>query len=158
MRRLRARIAFLVLPGVVAGLIPAVITARTKSRADALLPAIAMLAAGSGLLRWGIRDFFVIGRGTLAPWDPPRRLVVAGAYRFVRNPIHLAVLAIAAGWSLLFVSGGLALYTGFLAAAFHLRVTGTEEPRLRGQFGAAWDANAAATPRWLPRLGRRKGS
>jgi protein-S-isoprenylcysteine O-methyltransferase Ste14 len=60
---------------------------------------LALLAVGLVLLLWCARDFFVSGRGTLAPWDPPKRLVIVGLYRFVRNPMYIAVLILLAGWS-----------------------------------------------------------
>jgi protein-S-isoprenylcysteine O-methyltransferase Ste14 len=91
------------------------------------------------------------GKGTLAPWSPPRRLVVVGLYRVVRNPMYVAVFTRVLGWGLSFTSAPLALYALVLAIAFHLRVVLHEEPWLRQQFGADWITYAAAVPRWLPR-------
>lgn len=148
---LRALFAFLVLPGMVAGFIPAWITAGTHPYPDTLPVAVGLLALGGVLLLWCVRDFFVAGKGTLAPWDPPKHLVVVGLYRYVRNPMYLAVLTVVSGWSVLFHSSSLAVYLAVVMIAFHLRVILYEEPRLRSQFGAEWDAYSKAVSRWLPR-------
>jgi protein-S-isoprenylcysteine O-methyltransferase Ste14 len=116
-----------------------------------------LFCIGFLLLLWCVRDFYVSGKGTLAPWDPPKRLVVVGLYRFVRNPMYVAVLTVVAGWSLAFGSRWLGLYLGILAVAFHLRVLFYEEPWLSRQFGADWVAYSKAVPRWLPRPWRKEG-
>jgi protein-S-isoprenylcysteine O-methyltransferase Ste14 len=151
---LRATVAFLALPTLVAGIVPALIV-RSQTVADRSIPAAAVLfGLGGVLLFWCVRDFFVSGKGTLAPWDPPRHLVIVGLYRFVRNPMYLAVLTLVAGWSVLYRSVSVAIYALVLAAAFHARVILHEEPWLRRQFGAEWETYSATTARWLP--GRRK--
>jgi protein-S-isoprenylcysteine O-methyltransferase Ste14 len=148
----RALAAFLALPGVVAGALPLAI-ARGDPHVDRYRGAsLVPLALGAGCLIWCVRDFLVSGRGTLAPWDPPRALVTVGLYRFVRNPMYLAVLAIILGWALYFGSPWLALYLVTLAVGFHLRVLLHEEPWLRRQFGPDWDRYREAVPRWIPRL------
>lgn len=148
---IRALIAFLVLPGVVAGVVPFLILGGDAHLARTAPCGITLFCIGFLLLLWCVRDFYVSGKGTLAPWDPPKRLVVVGLYRFVRNPMYVAVLTVVAGWSLAFGSGWLGLYLGILAVAFHLRVLFHEEPWLSRQFGADWGAYAKAVPRWLPR-------
>jgi len=149
---LRALIAFLALPGVVAGLVPVLIGLGDTRRHGGSVIGFGVLALGVVLLLWCVRDFYVAGKGTLAPWDPPKRLVVVGLYRFVRNPMYVAVLTVVLGWTLVFGSVWLTFYMVALAMAFHLRVLFYEEPRLRQQFGAEWKAYSAAVPRWLPRL------
>ena len=62
------------------------------------------------MLLWCVRDFYVSGRGTLAPLDPPKRVVIVGLYRFVRNPMYVAVLTILVGWALLYGSWLLAVH------------------------------------------------
>ncbi len=153
---IRALIAFLVLPGVVAGLAPLWIAGRDAHLAQTAPYGIALLSIGFLLLLWCVRDFYVSGKGTLAPWDPPKRLVVVGLYRFVRNPMYLAVLTVVAGWSLVFGSVRLGWYLCLLAVGFHLRVLLFEEPWLSRQFGADWEAYSKAVPRWLPRPSRQK--
>lgn len=109
-------------------------------------------AIGVVMLLWCVRDFYVSGRGTLAPWDPPKRLVIVGLYRFTRNPMYAGILLLLTGWSLFAASSLLAGYAVMLAIAFHLRVLLYEEPRLKMQFSEEWAAYAATVPRWLPRL------
>ena len=150
---IRALFAFLVLPGVVAGLVPVLIASVDTQRRGGTAMGFAVLALGVVLLLWCVRDFYVAGKGTLAPWDPPKHLVVVGLYRFVRNPMYLAVLTVVLGWTLVFGSMWLALYIVALAIGFHLRVRCYEEPRLRQQFQAEWSAYFKAVPRWLPRWG-----
>ncbi len=83
---LRALVSFLVLPGTIAGLIPAWIVSTDRGRGHGLILGAVPLAIGVVMLLWCVRDFYVSGRGTLAPWDPLKRLVIVGIYRFTRNP------------------------------------------------------------------------
>ncbi len=108
------------------------------------------LAAGITVLLLTIRDFLVVGRGTLAPWDAPQELVQQRLYGRVRNPMYLGVLATVAGETLFWSSAGLLAYLVALALAFHLRVVFYEEPALTRQFGAGFTAYAARVPRWIP--------
>jgi protein-S-isoprenylcysteine O-methyltransferase Ste14 len=149
---LRALISFLVLPGTFAGLIPAWIVSADRGRGHALIFGAVPLGIGIVMLLWCVRDFYVAGRGTLAPWDPPKRLVIVGLYRYTRNPMYVGISILLTGWSLLAASPLLAGYTVILAIAFHLRVVQYEEPRLKEQFGEDWATYAATVPRWLPRL------
>lgn len=148
----RALIAFLALPGVVAGVIPALLVASDGRRSGGGACGFVVLGLGLFGLLWCVRDFFVSGRGTLAPWDPPMHLVVVGLYRFVRNPMYISVLTVVVGWWLGTGSRSLAVYVGILAIGFHLRVIFHEEPWLRRQFGEEWTTHSASVRRWLPRL------
>jgi protein-S-isoprenylcysteine O-methyltransferase Ste14 len=114
-------------------------------------PAAAVIAIGVGLYLWCLWVFAVVGRGTPGPWDPPRRLVAVGPYRWVRNPIYLAALLIVLGEAWLFGSAALLLYAVVVAVAFHLLVVDYEEPRLRGQFGEQYETYRRAVSRWIPR-------
>jgi len=149
---IRALGAFLACPGVAAGLLPLAIARGAPQVGRSRGAGLATLAVGAGCLVGCVRDFLVSGRGTLAPWDPPRKLVTVGLYRFVRNPMYLAVLTIVLGWSLYFGSPGVALYSVVLAVGFHLRVTLHEEPWLRRQFGPDGSRYLKTVPRWIPRL------
>ena len=82
----RALAAFLVLPGLVGIAGPAALSALDPWRGGTLWLGLAPMAIGFALLIWCVRDFYVAGKGTLAPWDPPKRKVVVGLYRFVRKP------------------------------------------------------------------------
>lgn len=147
---LRALFAFLALPGVVAILVPAWMAAGSLRDGGPFHPVgLVPLIVGFVLLLWCVRDFFVSGKGTLAPWSPPKKLVTIGLYRFSRNPMYVAVSLMLIGWSLAFGSRSLAIYAVFVIAAFHLRVVFGEEPWLARTHGAQWDEYKARVPRWL---------
>jgi len=91
------------------------------------------------------------GRGTPFPGAPPERLVVRGAYRWVRNPMYVAIVTTLVGESLVFGNEDLFFYAAIVFAVFHIFVVTYEEPALRAQFGAEYDAYRARVPRWIPR-------
>lgn len=143
----------LVVPGSVAGLLPwAMARGKTPASGAGLVLAVFLFALGAALYAWCLWDFAAFGRGTPAPIAAPRRLVVRGLYRLVRNPMYLGVLTVLAGWALLYRSLALALYGLGVAALFNLFVFGYEEPHLRRLFGADYEAYCRRTGRWLPRL------
>jgi protein-S-isoprenylcysteine O-methyltransferase Ste14 len=107
------------------------------------------LAIGLFLLLWCVRDFYVAGKGTLAPWAPPQKLVEVGLYRFSRNPMYIAVLLMLAGWAIGFRSRLLWIYALVVMIAFHLRVVLGEEPWLARTHGAEWERYKSRVPRWL---------
>jgi protein-S-isoprenylcysteine O-methyltransferase Ste14 len=112
------------------------------------------LVGGFAIL-WCFWDFLVKGRGTPAPIDPPKELVASGLYRFVRNPMYVAVLLMLFGHFLWFGFWSLLIYTAFFFIAFHLFVVGYEEPNLRKRFGAAYEKYLQEVPRWIPRFARK---
>jgi protein-S-isoprenylcysteine O-methyltransferase Ste14 len=138
----------LALPGVFAFLLPVMI-ASTSSPFQLSLPGIAVLSSGLFALLWCVRDFYVIGKGSLAPWSPPRHLVTVGLYRFTRNPMYVSVVLILTGLALLYKSSALVLYTATAALIFHLRVVLGEEPWLARTYTEKWQTYQAAVPRWL---------
>jgi protein-S-isoprenylcysteine O-methyltransferase Ste14 len=142
----RAAVAFLVLPGTVAFLAPWLLH-PTAERVH--VTAIPFLAGGIGLLLWCVRDFYVAGHGTIAPWSPPTRLVVVGLYRVSRNPMYIAVLIILCGWAIAPASRTIWIYAAVVAIAFHLRVIFGEEPWLARTHGAAWESYRTHVPRWF---------
>lgn len=96
--------------------------------------------------------FALIGKGTPAPFDPPRRLVIRGPYRFVRNPMYIGAALALAGAALFFQSAALfAFVAGFLLVT-HLFVVIYEEPTLRRTFGPEYEAYCHRIHRWLPIL------
>jgi protein-S-isoprenylcysteine O-methyltransferase Ste14 len=147
---LRALIAFLTLPAIVGGLIPWLLLPGDQWRTTGTWLGLPVLLLGICILAWCVRDFYVIGKGTLAPWDPPKRLVVVGLYRWIRNPMYVGILAIVAGWGLAAGSPLLAVYAVVLAIAFHLRVILYEEPTLARLFGEDWMRYRATVHRWFP--------
>lgn len=99
-----------------------------------------------------VQRFVREGEGTPAPVAPTVRLVVGGAFRYVRNPGYIAVVSMLVGQALLFASVAVLLYALVVALAFHAFVILYEEPTLRRQFGAEYEAYCQRVPRWLPRL------
>ena|SRR5437660_1466304 len=89
---LRALFAFLALPTIVGGVVPWLILRNDHSRTAGTPLGWPLLFFGASILLWCVRDFYVIGKGTLAPWDPPKKLVTIGLYSFVRNPIYVGVV------------------------------------------------------------------
>src|SRR3989441_5415433 len=146
-------------PGTVAVLIPCRIVSRTPGALSftpgRLLLAVPAFALGAAIYLWCLWDFAVTGRGTPAPIDPPRQLVVRGLYSHVRNPMYLGVLLVVAGWAILSWSGRVLAYGVTVALMFHLFVLLVEEPLLRRKFGSADEAYRRAGRGWG--AGRAKG-
>jgi protein-S-isoprenylcysteine O-methyltransferase Ste14 len=145
----RALLAFLALPGVVAFAVPVAWLVASGHTTLAQPLGLLPLAVGSVALLWCVRDFYVAGKGTLAPWSPPVHLVVVGLYRYTRNPMYVAVTLILIGWAFSFGLPSLWLYSIIVAIAFHLRVVLGEEPWLARTHGARWQEYAGRVPRWL---------
>jgi protein-S-isoprenylcysteine O-methyltransferase Ste14 len=141
-------------PGMLAGYLPIVLVRPTgvvlAGAGLRALPALLFLGAGMLIYFLCVWHFAVTGRGTPAPIDAPKTLVVAGLYHYVRNPMYLGVLSVVTGWAILTAAPVLVLYLMALAGAFHLFVIGYEEPALRRRFGPAYEAYCRAGPRWLP--------
>ncbi len=99
---------------------------------------------------WSVLTFAFIGRGTPAPFDPPRRLVIRGPYRFVRNPIYLSATVALGGAALYYGSLTLLGYAAIFILAAHLFVIWYEEPTLQRTFGQEYTAYCSRVRRWLP--------
>jgi protein-S-isoprenylcysteine O-methyltransferase Ste14 len=112
---------------------------------------------GAGLAVWCILTFPIVGRGTPAPFDPPRRLVVVGPYRWIRNPMYVGAGLTLAGAALYYKSLALLAYLAVFLLATHLLVLGYEEPTLRRLFGADYEAYTERVGRWWPRRSRGGG-
>ncbi|HTV76615.1 MAG TPA: methyltransferase [Steroidobacteraceae bacterium] len=145
----RAIVAFFAVPGLVALALPLAIARGIRTSLHPGIPAIAALILGLLLLLWCVREFYVSGQGTLAPWWPPQHLVMTGPYHYCRNPMYIGVSLMLVGWALLYRCLPLLLYAGSVAAAFHLRVVLAEEPAASRIFGEAWQHYARTTPRWV---------
>jgi protein-S-isoprenylcysteine O-methyltransferase Ste14 len=154
--------AIALLPGIVTIVVPAAILILGKGPnlgwglggAAAVLPVLVGLTltgAGVALWVWTVRLFARIGSGTLAPWDPTRRLVVAGPYRYVRNPMISAVLCALLGEAALFGSPALLIWFGAFFAINWLGFLVYEEPGLVRRFGDEYREYRRNVPRWLPR-------
>ncbi|HXX43408.1 MAG TPA: isoprenylcysteine carboxylmethyltransferase family protein [Candidatus Acidoferrales bacterium] len=120
--------------------------------------AIALIAIGTAGYLWCALDFAVLGRGTPAPIDMPKRLVVRGPYKYSRNPMYISVLTALMGEAALFRSVVLVEYAVGVAICFHLFVLIQEEPTLRRKMGDSYARYCEEVPRWFPRIapGRRK--
>lgn len=150
---LRSIVFALLLPGTVTLVLPYVILSRRAvPHWDAIgLPGVVAMLIGATILIWCIADFARIGRGTLAPVDPPKTLVVRGLYRYVRNPMYVGVVLVLLGESALFRSASLLRYTGIAFLIFNLFVMLYEEPTLRARFGESYEQYRRSVGRWIPR-------
>jgi len=120
---------------------------------EALRPLGAVLVLlGACLAIACIVTFAARGRGTPAPFDPPRELVAAGPYRVVRNPMYLAAAAAIAGAGIFLRSPAIALLALVFLLVFHLFVLLYEEPALRRGFGESYVRYSGTVNRWMPRL------
>jgi protein-S-isoprenylcysteine O-methyltransferase Ste14 len=154
----RTALFTLLVPGTVLALVPGALLAAGlgpsldpgPARWLGLLPVVLGLA----VILTCFVTFVRRGRGTPAPYDPPRELVVAGLYRYVRNPQYLGVVLVAVGEALLTGAVVLLGYAAVLAVAYHLFVRYYEEPTLGRRFGEAYARYREAVPRWLPRWPR----
>ena len=160
MGRVRAAVGsavfFVLAPGVVAGVVPWWLTGwRARALPAWWLPlrvaGVVLVVAGAGVLVHAFARFVAEGLGTPAPVAPTRELVVGGLYRYVRNPMYLAVLAAIVGQALVLGQLVLLPYAAVVAAAFVAFVHGYEEPTLARQFGARYLADRQAVPGWWPR-------
>jgi len=115
------------------------------------LPGGVLIAAGAVLYFGCLWDFTFFGRGTPAVWDPPVVFVSKGLYRFVRNPMYLAIVSILVGEALFFKSAVLGWMAAGFAGGFHSFVVFYEEKALRRRFGASYERYCSEVSRWVPR-------
>jgi len=149
-------IAFtLMIPGTVTVLVPWLILSRTRTGAiltTASLAGAPLIALGIFIYGWCSREFINRGRGTPAPYDPPKKLVVSGLYRYTRNPMYVGIVLLLIGEALVFRSIALGIYSAVFWLLFHLRVIFYEEPKLRELFGREYLDYCAEVKRWMPRF------
>lgn len=148
---------FLVAPTTVTGLVPFLMTGWKRVHPLPLgtvqqIAGAILIFAGAGVLIHSFVRFAVEGFGTPAPIAPPSRLVIGGLYRYVRNPIYVALLAIVLGQAIALGQTSLVVYAAVLAVAFFAFVRLYEEPTLASKFGDEYEAYRKAVPGWLPRL------
>jgi protein-S-isoprenylcysteine O-methyltransferase Ste14 len=152
---LRTALFTLLVPGTVLGLVPFVLIATNRgprfNLGAAHLTGTMLLMAGVAIIVWCFIDFVRQGNGTPAPYDPPRRLVVAGLYKYARNPQYVGVIFVALSEAVLSGRTLLFGYAAFLAVGYHLFVRFYEEPTLRRIFGEDYIQYCAVVSRWLPR-------
>ena len=146
-------------PGTVAGVVPWWISGwRIQAPLLNFSPfrwiGVLLILAGVPVLLDSFARFALKGLGTPAPVFPTRHLVVSGLYRYVRNPMYLAVAAVILGQGFLFGDVRVLEYGVLVGIAFHLFVLLYEEPILRGSFGAEYENYCANVRRWVPRVKR----
>jgi protein-S-isoprenylcysteine O-methyltransferase Ste14 len=113
--------------------------------------AIPVMIAGAALCLLCIATFVLRGRGTPAPFDPPRQFVAVGPYRYVRNPMYLGGALLLAGFALYLRSGAALIFCLPWLLLAHIFVLLYEEPTLRNKFGATYEDYCQTVPRWIPR-------
>ena len=154
MLALRSLLFAILIPGAVAVLIPSLIVtgagAIAPPRTSPQLLSLVAIAAGAAILIWCIWNFASNGRGTLAPVDPPKQLVVQGPYRYVRNPMYLGVLLLLLGQTAYFRSITLLQYTIVWFIIVNVIVVWYEEPALRRRFGERYERYVRSVHRWWP--------
>lgn len=159
---LRHLLSILLLPCVMVVLIPYTLLRRSGARVslggDTVWQwlrqgaGLALLLVGFGLFAWSVGLFARIGRGTLAPWDPTRKLVAVGPYRHVRNPMISGVVLMLFGEALFLGSKAVGIWAAIFLAVNHVYFLVAEEPGLESRFGEAYRTYKAHVPRWIPRL------
>jgi protein-S-isoprenylcysteine O-methyltransferase Ste14 len=146
-------IFFVIAPVVVAGVVPWWITGWRTGRTWLPLQVLGVVLtlAGTVVLVHAFVRFVSEGRGTPAPVAPTERLVIGGLYRFVRNPMYVALILVIGGQALIFGRAHLWIYAAvvWLTTAAFVRIY--EEPTLHAQFGADYEVYRRAVPGWLPR-------
>jgi protein-S-isoprenylcysteine O-methyltransferase Ste14 len=160
--RARVLAAILALPFAATVVVPALILALGGEapgppfagvpRIAAAVLGLALLVAGLTIFVATVRLFAAVGRGTLAPWDPPQRLVISGPYRYVRHPMIAGVTVVLAGEALLTGSAGIAVLLAAFVAVNALYLPLVEEPALVRRYGSDYERYRANVKRWLPRL------
>jgi protein-S-isoprenylcysteine O-methyltransferase Ste14 len=147
---------FAVAPGVVAGVVPWLLTGWQAGDPPWLVPVRiaggALLVSATVALVQAFVRFVAEGRGTPAPVGPTERLVVGGLYRHVRNPMYVAVVGAILGQALVLSRPVLLAYAAVAATAMALFVRHYEEPHLTARYGDSYRTYRAAVPGWLPRL------
>jgi protein-S-isoprenylcysteine O-methyltransferase Ste14 len=148
----------LVAPGTVAGVVPWLLTGWSSTGPPIGLRALGapLIAAGVGVLLHAFARFVIEGIGTPAPVAPTEKLVVGGLYRYVRNPMYLAVTTVIVGQALVLGRPVLLLYALLFLAAVAAFVRLYEEPVLGRRFGEQYEEYRRAVPAWWPRLRRRE--
>ena len=145
----------LIVPGIVAGWLPLRVFERrpqwSVAWGGAQWAGAVLVVIGAVVFVHSVWVFAQRGHGTPSFFDPPKKLTRRGAYKWVRNPMYLALFALVGGEALFFRSWHIGVYWVFLVCALHLLVIGYEESNLRFRFGAIYEDYRRDVPRWLPR-------
>jgi protein-S-isoprenylcysteine O-methyltransferase Ste14 len=123
--------------------------ARPTGIGAAQIAGMIITTAGAAVALWCLFTFVFVGKGTAAPFDPPR-LVVRGPYRFVRNPMYISAILAMLGLALFYRSLSILIYAGVIFLATHLLVVAYEEPTLRRTFRSDYEVYCRRVNRWWP--------
>ena len=151
-------ISIIVLPGTMAVLIPYLLflyipNPEITGNYNLLTYAGAVILTTGGLLfLWSVISFIIYGKGTLAPWAPPKELVVSGPYSYVRNPMILGVILIITGEALILNMISILIWAMFFFVLNTLYFELVEEPRLERKYGESYVKYCRKIKRWMPRL------
>lgn len=145
-------VATVVVPGLILAIGGSTWDLGTAARTVTIAAGVGALGVGLSLFASTVRLFATVGRGTLAPWDPPERLVVRGPYRYIRHPMILGVATTLAGEALLFGSTGIAIWLAAFVAVNAVYLPLVEEPALVRRFGPDYERYMENVRRWIPRL------
>src|ERR1043166_8704471 len=141
----------LIVPGTVAVYLPLrIVRNRSLVSGPTFGAGWLLLLVGASIYAWCVWDFATFGRGTPAPIDAPKKLVVRGLYRYTRNPMYAGVLTVILGWALLLQALEPVLYAFVVAACFQTFIVLYEEPHLRAIFGSEYQQYCGRVGRWLP--------
>lgn len=137
--------------------IPFLLIASTGASLSLRLPRLRLLGFvlilfGALIYAWSASTFTFIGKGTPAPFDPPKELVAKGPYQYVRNPIYAFVIIVLVGEAMYFQQAVLIIYAVLVLLFLHFWVVFHEEPVLRRRFGESYEAYCASVSRWFPGL------
>ena len=119
----------------------------SKFRFFGILP----ILIGVGIYAWSAWNFTFVGKGTPAPFDPPKQLVVTGPYHYLRNPIYTFVILVLLGEAISFESAALLLYAALVFSFVHLWLVLYEEPGLKRRFGKSYERYCETVGRWIPK-------
>ena len=150
----RHALAIVLLPGMVTIAVPALLLSGEDAELASwpgVVAGAALILAGVAMWLWTARLLARIGKGTLAPWDPTRHLVVEGPYRHVRNPMISGVAAVLLGEALLFASAGVLTWFALVVVINTAYFVLSEEPGLEERFGDEYREYKRSVPRWVPR-------
>jgi len=141
----------LIVPGTVAVILPTRIIENNQLGSEWFnVSGILLMAVAFVIYLWCVWDFVKWGKGTPAPINEPKVLVIRGLYQYTRNPMYIAVLLFLTGWNLLYMLPELLLYTSIVGLIFQLLVVFYEEPILIKTFATEYQDYKATVNRWLP--------
>ncbi|MCK5830837.1 MAG: isoprenylcysteine carboxylmethyltransferase family protein [Methylococcales bacterium] len=141
----------IIVPGIVAVLFPLLISGEAVPENILIVTlGIILLVSGLSVYSWCVWDFITFGKGTPAPIDAPKYLVVRGLYHYSRNPMYVGVLLVIVGWALLYSCLPILIYGVFVVIILQMFILYYEEPKLLNIFGSDYEEYKVKVNRWLP--------